>query len=133
MKFIHKSVVFFESITIMKYMDIERAEQLATIAKLYYEDELNQAQVSTKMGYSRSMISRLLSEARQNRIVEIKVNFLKPVFEHTGEVMAEGNVVSCGRQVATAEGKIVDAKGEIYATGTATCLVFEIPTAHPKP
>ncbi len=65
--------------------------------------------------------------------LEIKVNFLKPVFERTGEILAEGNVVSCGRQVATAEGKIVDAKGDVYATGTATCLIFEIPGAQPKP
>jgi len=57
--------------------------------------------------------------------VSISVNFLKPVFEHTGEVMAEGRVVSLRRQIATAEGKILDAKGEICATGTAICTVFE--------
>ena len=64
--------------------------------------------------------------------LEIKVNFLRPVFEHTGEIMAEGNVVSSGRQVATAEGKIVDSKGQIYATGSATCLVFETPASGHK-
>jgi uncharacterized protein (TIGR00369 family) len=64
--------------------------------------------------------------------LEIKVNFLKPVFERTGEIMAEGNVVSCGKQVATAEGRIVDAKGDVYASGTATCLIFDIPGAQPK-
>lgn len=61
--------------------------------------------------------------------LEIKVNFLKPVYEHTGLIMAEGNVVSCGRQVATAEGKIINEKGEVHATGTATCLIFETPAA----
>lgn len=59
----------------------------------------------------------------------INVNFLKPVYEQTGEVMAEGRVVSVRRQVATAEGKIVDVKGEVCATGTATCLVFDLPQA----
>ena len=61
--------------------------------------------------------------------LEIKVNFLKPVYEHTGLIMAEGSVVSCGRQVATAEGKIINEREEVHATGTATCLVFETPTA----
>ena len=70
-----------------------------------------------------------LPAGRGYMTLEIKVNFLKPVFAQTGEIMAEGTVVSCGRQVATAEGKIVDVKGAIYATGTATCLVFEIPGA----
>lgn len=63
--------------------------------------------------------------------LEIKVNFLKPVFEVTGEIIAEGNVVSCGRQVATAEGKIMDARGVVHATGSATCLVFDTATGPP--
>ena len=64
--------------------------------------------------------------------LEIKVNFLKPVYEHTGEVVAEGKVISCGSQVATAEGKLTDVEGKIYATGSTTCLVFDIPAPKPK-
>lgn len=63
--------------------------------------------------------------------LEIKVNFLKPVFEHTGEIVAEGKVISAGGQVATAEGKVTGVNGTIYATGSTTCLVFD--TAAPKP
>jgi uncharacterized protein (TIGR00369 family) len=61
--------------------------------------------------------------------LEIKVNFIRPVFVNTGLVMAEGTLVSCGRQVATAEGKIRDSQGRLCSTGTATCLVFDIPPA----
>lgn len=57
----------------------------------------------------------------------INVNFLKPVFERTGEVMAEGKLVSLRRLVAIAEGRIVDARGEVCATGTATCMVLDGP------
>jgi len=57
--------------------------------------------------------------------VSISVTFLKPVFEHTGEIMAEGKLVSLRRNIATSEGKILDAKGELCATGTAICTVFE--------
>ncbi len=64
--------------------------------------------------------------------LEIKVNFLKPVFEHTGEIVAEGKVISSGIQVATAEGKVTDVNGTIYATGSTTCLVFDFPTPKSK-
>jgi len=33
-------------------------------------------------------------------------------------------VLHCGRQLATAEGRIVDAQGRLYAHATTTCLVF---------
>ncbi len=64
--------------------------------------------------------------------LEIKVSFLKPVFEHTGEVMAEGKVISCGSQVATAEGRLTDVNGTIYATGSTTCLVYDLSNSKPK-
>jgi uncharacterized protein (TIGR00369 family) len=57
--------------------------------------------------------------------LSLNINFLKPVYEHTGEVMAQGAVVSLRRQVATAEGRIVDVKGDLCATGTATCMLFD--------
>ena len=57
--------------------------------------------------------------------LEIKVNFLRPVFQQSGEIIAEGKVVFVGNQVGTAEGKIMDAKGRVCATGSATCLIFD--------
>ena len=38
-----------------------------------------------------------------------------------------GKVVHCGKQMATAEGRIVDADGKIYAHGTTTCFLFNMP------
>lgn len=52
----------------------ERLELLARIAGLYYEDQLTQEQIASQTGYSRSMISRLLTEAREQNVVEIRVN-----------------------------------------------------------
>jgi uncharacterized protein (TIGR00369 family) len=63
--------------------------------------------------------------------LEIKVNFHKPVYEHTGEIMAEGKVITVGRQIATAEGRIFDRKSAVYATGTATCLISD-PASKPE-
>ncbi len=54
--------------------DSDRLELLARIAGLYYEDEQTQEQIAAQTGYSRSMISRLLREARQQNVVEIRVH-----------------------------------------------------------
>jgi hypothetical protein len=39
-----------------------------------------------------------------------------------------GRVLHGGRQVATAEGRLVGPDGKLYAHGTTPCLVFEVPT-----
>lgn len=54
-------------------MDEDREELLAQVASLYFEDELTQEQISSRLGYSRSSISRMLSAARRQGIVEIYV------------------------------------------------------------
>ena len=42
----------------------------------------------------------------------------------SGPLRAIGKVIHCGRQLATAEARIVGADGKLYAHGTTTCLVF---------
>jgi len=37
----------------------------------------------------------------------------------------EGRLIHSGRQVATAEGRLVGADGKLYAHGSTTCLVFD--------
>ena len=46
-------------------------------------------------------------------------------------VRAIGQVVHCGRQLATAEARLVGPDGTLYAHASTTCLVFEMPS--PKP
>jgi uncharacterized protein (TIGR00369 family) len=58
--------------------------------------------------------------------LEIKINFVRAITQDTGPVRAEGRSLYVGRRSATAEGKIVDAKGTLLAHGTTTCLVFPI-------
>jgi len=57
--------------------------------------------------------------------LELKVNDVRPVLATTGRIRAEGHTIHVGRQVATAEGRIVDEDGRLYAHATTTCLVFE--------
>ena len=59
--------------------------------------------------------------------LEIKVNYVRPMLDNTGEVRCEAAVINMGKTVATADGKILDAKGRLIAHGTTTCLIFDMP------
>ena len=56
--------------------------------------------------------------------LEMKINFVRPMTRDTGEVRCEANVIHVGGRTATAEGRIVDRDGKLYAHGTATCMLF---------
>jgi uncharacterized protein (TIGR00369 family) len=58
--------------------------------------------------------------------LEIKVVFHKPITPETGELRIEGRILSRGARVGAAEGRITDAKGELLASGTTTCLIFTV-------
>lgn len=51
----------------------ERDELLADVAEMYYVDELTQAEISRQIDMTRSAVSRMLTEARAKKIVEINV------------------------------------------------------------
>src|SRR6267142_6181640 len=57
--------------------------------------------------------------------LEFKISLVRPVTPETGLVRAEGRVVSRGRRIGTAEGRLTDAEGRLLAHGTTTCLIFE--------
>jgi uncharacterized protein (TIGR00369 family) len=56
--------------------------------------------------------------------IETKANFTRPIAPDAGRVRAEGRVVSQGRVIITAEGRIVDAHGRLLAHGTSTVMVL---------
>ncbi len=59
--------------------------------------------------------------------LEYKVNIVRPLFAHSGEVRAIGTVSHAGRRTAVAEGRIVGVEdGKLYATGSTTCMVIEL-------
>jgi uncharacterized protein (TIGR00369 family) len=57
--------------------------------------------------------------------LEFKMSFLRPITPQTGPIRAEGKVISRGRRVGTAEGRVTDEKGRLLVHGTTTCLIFE--------
>ena len=55
--------------------------------------------------------------------IELHVNYLRPVTTDTGRLRCVGEVVHCGRRVATAEARLLDEDGKLYAHATTTCLM----------
>ena len=56
--------------------------------------------------------------------LEYKVNMVRAITDQTGAIRAEGRVITAGRRVGTADGRIVDAKGTLLAHGSTTCMIF---------
>jgi uncharacterized protein (TIGR00369 family) len=57
--------------------------------------------------------------------LEFKMSFVRPITPETGVIKAEGTVISRGRRVGTAEGRVTDDRGRLLVHGTTTCLIFE--------
>lgn len=50
------------------------AEVLVKVARMYFQDGVSQQDIAVALGTSRSNVSRMLTAARKQRIVEIKIN-----------------------------------------------------------
>lgn len=58
--------------------------------------------------------------------MEFKVHLVRAMTEATGDVLAQGQVVHRGRRSATAEAKLIDDAGRLYAHGTTTCMILTL-------
>jgi len=56
-------------------MDDNRLDLLGQVAVWYYEDNMDQTEIAERIGKSRSMVSRMLNEARDLGLIEVRVKF----------------------------------------------------------
>lgn len=56
--------------------------------------------------------------------LEAKTNLVRAVTADTGALRAVGKVVHVGKRVATAEARLEDREGKLYAHATSTCIVL---------
>ena len=70
-------------------------------------------------------IQSTLEKGVGSTTLEFKISLLRPITPDTGLITAEGIVLSRGRRVGSAEGRITDGKGRLLAHGTTTCLIFQ--------
>jgi len=84
-------------------------------------------------GFSATLLDSCMGLAIQSTLeqgigqttLEFKISLLRPVTPETGVIKAEGVVLSRGRRVGTAEGRMTDKAGRLLAHGITTCLIFE--------
>jgi uncharacterized protein (TIGR00369 family) len=74
-------------------------------------------------------IHTMMPAGRGYTTAELSVNFVRGLSPKVGRVRAEGQVIHCGKQLATAEARLFGPDGTLFAHATTTCLVFELPPA----
>ena len=85
-------------------------------------------------GFSATLLDSCMGLAIQSTLekginqttLEFKIALVRPITAETGTIKAEGVVLSRGRRIGTAEGRITDRSGRLLAHGTTTCLIFEV-------
>lgn len=85
-------------------------------------------------GYTATLLDTCMGLAVQSTIekgqsqttLEFKVSLVRPITPESGQLKAEGKIVSRGRRIATAEGRVIDADERLLAHGTTTCMIFAL-------
>jgi uncharacterized protein (TIGR00369 family) len=63
-----------------------------------------------------------LEEGETFTTIELKINFLKPVWE--GRLIAVGAVIKAGRTIALCDCRVTDAEDSLVAYATSTCMTL---------
>ena len=74
-------------------------------------------------------VHTLMPAGRGYTTAELSVNYVRGLSPKVGRVRAEGKVLHCGKQLATAEARLFGPDGTLFAHATTTCLVFDLPAA----
>jgi uncharacterized protein (TIGR00369 family) len=57
--------------------------------------------------------------------IELHVNLLRPLTKDTGLVRCEAEALHIGKQIATAQARLVDGDSKLYGHATTTCMIFQ--------
>lgn len=69
-------------------------------------------------------VQSMLPEGVGYTTAELHLNLVRAITSTTGLIRAEAEVIHSGRRLATAQGRIVDEQGKLYAHGSTTCLIL---------
>ncbi|NSL55802.1 PaaI family thioesterase [Uliginosibacterium aquaticum] len=74
-------------------------------------------------------VQTTLPIGRSYTTAELSINIVRPASQRTGPLRAVATVLHRGGQMATAEARVEDEKGRLYAHATTTCFVFKAQAA----
>ena len=114
------------------YDVVEAAEGRVVVAAEPGDAHLNPAG-TVHGGFAATLLDTCMGLAVQTTLekgvaqttVEFKITLVRPITPETGPIRAEGVVLSRGRRIGTAEGRITDRQGRLLVHGTTTCLIFQ--------
>jgi len=83
-------------------------------------------------GYTATLLDSAMGCAVQTKMpagvpfgtIELKVNYVRKIDVSVGRLICTGTVVHFGRTMSTAEAKVLDEAGKLYAHGSGTFLVY---------
>lgn len=121
-------------ITVLMRMTLEEAEE-GRVVFICEPDESHYNPIGTVHGgLLCTLLDSALGCAVQSTLpqgagytsIEINVNYLRPVYAHTGPLRCTATVTKPGKRVAFADGVVTDASGKTVATATGSLLVCPI-------
>ncbi|MDN3988079.1 PaaI family thioesterase [Zwartia vadi] len=71
-------------------------------------------------------IHSMLPAGKGYATLDLSVKMTRALSPSVGRVRAVGTVIQVGRQVATAEGKILGPDGKLHAFATTTCMILDV-------
>ncbi len=83
-------------------------------------------------GYAATLIDSATGCAVQTKLpagvgygtIELKVNYVRRIDAEVGRLLCTGTVIHAGRTMLTADAKLTDESGKLYAHGSGTFLVY---------
>jgi uncharacterized protein (TIGR00369 family) len=69
-------------------------------------------------------VHSVLEPGEKYTTVDLNVKYIRAMRPGMGKVICTGEIVHKGRKVATAEARLVDEEGKLYAHGNTTCLIL---------
>ena len=72
-------------------------------------------------------VHTMLPAGRGYTTSQLNLQLVRSIPLSVERVQAVGEVVHCGRQLATAQSQLLGPDGSLYAHATCTCLIFDLP------
>lgn len=68
-------------------------------------------------------VQSILPPAHAAPTIQLQVNYIRPITVATGKLSCSGSVIHGGKRSATAEGRLTDMSGKLYAHATGTFII----------
>ena len=110
---------------------IEVSDGTATF-EAHPSEKVYNPQMRVHGGYCATLLDSAMGCAVQTKFaagegfgtVELKVNYVRKLTAESGPLICKANVLHAGRSMCTAEAKVLDQSGKMYAHGSGTFLVY---------